>query len=53
MLLMFQEELRGGICQSLIKYACANNKYMKNYIKKIFIIFNVFGRKQFVWMGND
>ena len=35
MLLMFEEGIRGAICQSIIKYACANNKYMKNYNKKL------------------
>ena len=35
MLLMFEEGIPGGMCQSTIKYACANNKYMKNYSKKI------------------
>ena len=46
---MFEEGIRGGMCQAIIKYACANNKYLKNS----FIIFNVFGCKQFVWIGND
>ena len=36
MLLMFEEVIRGGMCQSIIKYASANNKYMKNFNKKIF-----------------
>ena len=35
MLLMFEEGIRGGICQSILKYACANKKYMKNYNKKM------------------
>ena len=34
MLLMFEEGIRGGMCQSIIKYASANNKYMKDYNKK-------------------
>ena len=34
-LLIFEEEIRGGICQSIHRYADANNKYMKNYIKTI------------------
>ena len=33
MLLMFEEGLRGGICQSIHRYAEENNKYMKNYNK--------------------
>ena len=31
MLLMVEEEIRGGICHSIHQYAKANNKYMKNY----------------------
>ena len=31
MLLMVEEEIRGGICHSIQRYAKANNKYMKNY----------------------
>ena len=33
MLLMVEEEIRGGICHSIHRYAKANNKYMKNYNK--------------------
>ena len=51
---IFEEGIWRGMCQAIIKYACANNKYMKNCNKKnSFIIFNVFGCKQFVWIGND
>ena len=32
-LLMVEEEIRGGICHSLHRYAKANNKYMKIYDK--------------------
>ena len=33
--LIFEEGIRGGICQSIHRYADANNKYMKNYNKNI------------------
>ena len=34
MLIMVQEEIRGGICNAIHRYAKANNKYMKNYDEK-------------------
>ena len=33
MLLMVEEEIRGGICHTIHRHAKANNKYMKNYDK--------------------
>ena len=33
MLLMVEEETKGGICHSIHRHAKANNKYMKNYNK--------------------
>ena len=40
-------------CHAIYRYAEANNKYMKNYNRNIWIIIpHLFRCKQFVWMGN-
>ena len=39
MLLMVEKGIRCGICQAIHKYAKANNKYMKNYVKGIESLF--------------
>ena len=33
MLLMIEKEITGGICHAMLRYAKANNKYMKEYNK--------------------
>ena len=47
MLLMVEKGIRGRICHEMYRYAKANKKYMKEYIKSY-----VFRCKQFIWMGN-
>ena len=39
MLSMFEEGTRGGISQAIHKYATANNKYMKNFNKRVISTF--------------
>ena len=39
MLIMFEEETRGGMCQATYRYVKANNKYMKNYDKYLISLF--------------
>ena len=34
-ILMIKKRIRGEICQAILRYANANNKYMKNYNKNI------------------
>ena len=42
------------IAEASYKYASANNKYMKDYNKKLISSYLMYcGRKQFIWMGND
>ena len=33
MLLVVEKGIRGGICHAIHRYAKANNKYIKNYVK--------------------
>ena len=42
MLLMIEEGIRGGMCQSTYRYAKVNNKYMKNYDKSIESLYLMF-----------
>ena len=44
MLLMVEKGIREGVCHSIYQYAKANNKYMKDYDKKI-MIYHVLGSK--------
>ena len=42
MLLMTEAGIRRGMCQSIYRYAKANNKYMKNYNKHIILSYLVY-----------
>ena len=35
MLIMYENEIRGGMCNSIYRYAKANDKYMKNFDKNV------------------
>ena len=35
LLLMVEKGIRGGMCQPILRYAKANNEYMKNYDRNI------------------
>ena len=35
MLIMIQKGIRGAICHAILRYAKANNKFIKNYNKNI------------------
>ena len=37
MLLMVEKGIRGGICHAIHRYAKANNKYVRNYVKNIIL----------------
>ena len=52
MLLMIEDGIRGGMCQSVHRHAKANNKYMKNYNKNIesSYLMNLDANK-ITWMG--
>ena len=51
MLLMVEKGIRGGIYHGIHRYAEANNKYMKNYVKNKEPSY-LFRYKQFVRMVN-
>ena len=52
-LVMIEKGIRGGVCQSTNRYAKANNKNIKSYYKKNWVIVsNIFRCKQFIWKGN-
>ena len=39
MLMMFEDGIRGGMCQAVQRYYKANNKYMNNYDKNKILSF--------------
>ena len=53
MLLMFENGIRGGMCQSTYRYANANNKYMKDFDKNQESSYlEYLDSNQIIWMAN-
>ena len=52
MLLMIEDGIRGGMCQSVHRHAKANNRYMKNYNKSIESSYLMYlDANKITWMG--